>query len=357
MHRRLALLVTGSLIREGAALAGLASKLVAACAMAAALAVVTDAWGQSPVATAPAAEFRADAPMTSVGLRLPLRYFEMLTSIPGGCAMLSPRGGWISSWDGFWAASQHPIQWLGACRFGLADGEGMLFYSESGARRARFRYGIELATSDFRQGAMGGPPVVSPIGIFWSPDRAEAIEFVDWKLPADEQLTYDRPGGLSQRLRRRSLIVLHARNPIVMSLYHQEVIDCPSRGVPGKRAGFFARDELARLTSICRSGRAQPNAVIYERIDLPDPGPGAVFASTSNPAGTGHGHICAASNDCGAAWNAATAPQKPEIDRLMAELRPALEATVADMEVRMRPLEQAMQAKLRSLAANRKVAP
>lgn len=94
--------------------------------------------------------------MTSVGLPVPLRGEEALVQLGDGCAVVSPTPPTPQAVE-----NMAKYRWYGGCRFGLADGKGILHYRHAqypSYQEKRYRFGIGVAPGVWASHSKRGDP-------------------------------------------------------------------------------------------------------------------------------------------------------------------------------------------------------
>lgn len=274
-------------------------------------------------------------PMTAAGLPLPLRGEETLVQLGDGCALVSPKPPTPRQVEGM-----AKFRWYGGCRFGLADGKGILHYRHAqypSYQEKHYRFGIDTAPGVFvNHFKRGDQWVRNEHETFLAFGRTESLTFSNWNLPANAGEKY------------RSLSFGRSRNPETWSHYFQLTYFCSlDEGSPGKLQAFADADRM-RVEQACRDGSRSLVYIQRKRSETLGGGLKYPDGQHERTLAVRH-HLCRSKDDCRDAWAAATAEEWPEIERLRVELPAAHRAFMEDWEARFAPLEAAYQAKVERL--------
>ena len=233
-------------------------------------------------------------------------------------------------------------KWYGACRFGLADGPGIVQYNDNFFIESRYRLGISLNGPSVSWSRENSGWSRMQMEIYNAPSRGDSISYSNWS---------DEPDPLtSQGLPSHYRMLDWTVSPTLRFSYSDDLYWCFGKNqVDASTIQKFPAAEQSRVAAGCTDQWAKFRYVKFEkRQTLPDLAKfpdGQVFHVVES-----RGNLCASMQDCAAAWRAAIAMQSQDLDRAKAELNEAKNGYIADLEARMGLLQAAYDARLRRLA-------
>lgn len=305
-------------------------------------------WGQAPISQPAGASVLANsAPVALTGLPLPLKEGEALAPFANGCARLVQPAPALVELKPFVDDGSRETNWIGACRFGLANGEGMTVQAGGIQVRRRYRYGLEV-------GGKGeiwyGSAASASHGTFKSwhaPGRVKSMLFVDWEI-GNDQPPQEAYGG---HARKRSLIIVHSLAPLVISRFAQRWAECPVKGRPQPVYPVkFSAKQLQFLKENCASVGRQAY-VQFTKVETLPPGQSNSDGSTERLLGWAAG-MCSQEADCSGAWINLVNYTLAHIDPLRASLQASSLEAINDINTRYAPLESGFYQRYRAAAAS-----